>query len=104
MTSHRTLRAAALLSALLALSSSPTNSPAAAGTESAPRTVRPVGRDGHVLNLDFETGDLRDWTQVSGNAFNGQIKGVELAIADAAENADHLVTPEDAIRVAMARQ
>ena len=39
-----------------------------------------------------------------GNAFNGQVKGVQLAIAEAAENADHLVTPEDAIRIAMARQ
>jgi hypothetical protein len=39
-----------------------------------------------------------------GNAFNGTVKGVQLAIADAAENADHLVKPEDAIRVAMARQ
>src|SRR4029453_11051249 len=24
--------------------------------------IRPVGRDGHVLNLDFETGTLADWT------------------------------------------
>jgi arylsulfatase len=39
-----------------------------------------------------------------GNAFNGQVKGVQLAIADAAENSDHLVSPEDAIRIAMARQ
>jgi hypothetical protein len=39
-----------------------------------------------------------------GNAFNGTVKGVQLAIADAAENADHLVKPEDAIRVALARQ
>ena len=39
-----------------------------------------------------------------GNAFNGRVKGVQLAIADAAENADHLVKPEDAIRIAMARQ
>ena len=30
-----------------------------------------------------------------GNAFNGEVKGVQLAIADAAENADHLVDPED---------
>ena len=37
--------------------------------------IRPVGRDGHVLNLDFETGDLRDWT-ATGTAFNGQpLKG-----------------------------
>ena len=39
-----------------------------------------------------------------GNAFNGRVKGVQLAIADAAENVDHLVSPEDAIRIAMARQ
>jgi arylsulfatase len=39
-----------------------------------------------------------------GNAFNGRVKGVQLSIIDAAENADHLVNPEDAIRIAMARQ
>jgi arylsulfatase len=39
-----------------------------------------------------------------GNEFTGRVKGVQIAIADAAENADHLVSPEDAIRIAMARQ
>ena len=39
-----------------------------------------------------------------GNAFNGTVKGVQLAIADAAESPDHLVSPEDALRIAMARQ
>jgi arylsulfatase A-like enzyme len=39
-----------------------------------------------------------------GNAFNGKVKGVQLAIADAAENSDHLVKPEDALRIAMTRQ
>ena len=39
-----------------------------------------------------------------GNEFNGQVKGVEMAIADAAESVDHLIKPEDAIRIAMARQ
>jgi len=29
---------------------------------------------------------------------------VQIAIADAAENADHLVTPEQAVHIAMARQ
>ena len=33
--------------------------------------VRPKGLDGHVLNLDFEAGDLRDWT-ATGKAFAGQ--------------------------------
>ena len=37
--------------------------------------IRPAGRDGHVLNLNFETGDLTDWT-ATGTAFNGQpVKG-----------------------------
>jgi hypothetical protein len=35
-----------------------------------------------------------------GNAFNGTVKGVQLAIGDAAESSDHLVSPEDAIRIA----
>jgi arylsulfatase len=39
-----------------------------------------------------------------GNAFNGRVRGVQIAIADAAENADHLVSPEEAVRIAMARQ
>ena len=39
-----------------------------------------------------------------GNEFNGVIKGVQLAIAEDAKAADHLVTPEHAIAIAMARQ
>ena len=39
-----------------------------------------------------------------GNGFNGKVRGVQLAIAEAAEDSDHRISPEDAIRVAMARQ
>lgn len=39
-----------------------------------------------------------------GNAFNGTVRGIQLAIADIAEEADHMVAPEEAVRVAMARQ
>jgi len=39
-----------------------------------------------------------------GNEFSGRVKGVQLAIAKDAESVDHLVSPEDAIRIAMARQ
>ena len=39
-----------------------------------------------------------------GNAFNGQIRGVEIAIDEASDSADHMVSADDAIRVAMARQ
>jgi arylsulfatase len=55
-----------------------------------------VGKDGgSAVSPDYKPGN---------NAFNGKIKGIQLAIADAAENSDHLVKPEDAIRMAMARQ
>jgi hypothetical protein len=39
-----------------------------------------------------------------GNEFNGVIKGVQLAIAEDAVSVDHLVSPEKAIAIAMARQ
>ncbi len=39
-----------------------------------------------------------------GNEFSGRIKGVQLAIGSDAESLDHLVSPEDAVRIAMARQ
>jgi arylsulfatase len=55
-----------------------------------------VGKDGgSAVSPDYAAGN---------NAFNGKINGVQLAIADAAENSDHLIKPEDAIRMAMARQ
>lgn len=45
-------------------------------TAKAADGVLPIGEDGKPLNTDFESGDLRDWTQTSGNAFTGQpIKG-----------------------------
>jgi arylsulfatase A-like enzyme len=39
-----------------------------------------------------------------GNEFTGTIKGVQLAIAKDAESFDHLVSPEEAVRIALARQ
>jgi arylsulfatase len=38
------------------------------------------------------------------NGFTGRVKGVEISIAEAAENAAHQVSVEDALRVALARQ
>jgi len=38
------------------------------------------------------------------NRFNGTIKGIQLAITEGAESADHVVNPEDAIRLILARQ
>jgi len=55
-----------------------------------------VGEDsGAPVSPDYRSGD---------NAFNGQVKGVQLAIADAAESVDHLVDPQHALRIAMTRQ
>jgi arylsulfatase len=39
-----------------------------------------------------------------GNEFNGRVRGVQIAIAEAADSATHMVSPEEALRVAMARQ
>jgi len=55
-----------------------------------------VGMDGGApVSEDYGPGESR---------FNGRIKGIQLAIAEAAQDADHLISPEDALRVAMARQ
>jgi arylsulfatase len=55
-----------------------------------------VGEDsGAPVSPEYKAGD---------NRFNGEIRGIQLAIAEAAENADHLVKAEDAIRMALARQ
>jgi hypothetical protein len=39
-----------------------------------------------------------------GNEFTGRVKGVEIAIDAAAESVDHLIAPEEAVRIALARQ
>ena len=59
--------------------------------------------DGCDVGLDSGSPVSPDYGS-RGNEFNGEVKGVELAIAEAAETVDHLVQPEDAIRIAMARQ
>jgi arylsulfatase A-like enzyme len=38
------------------------------------------------------------------NKFTGRVKGVQIAVAAAAKDEDHVISPEDAVRVAMARQ
>ena len=39
-----------------------------------------------------------------GGAFNGEIAWVQIDVDDAAENVDHLITAEERLRIAMARQ
>jgi arylsulfatase A-like enzyme len=55
-----------------------------------------VGRDtGSPVSQDYKAAD---------NNFTGTVKGVQIAIAEDAVSLDHLVKPEEAIQMAMARQ
>jgi arylsulfatase A-like enzyme len=55
-----------------------------------------LGQDtGTPVTDDFGSG---------GMAFNGRIEWVELDIAEAAEDLDHLITPDERLRIVMARQ
>ncbi len=55
-----------------------------------------VGRDtGSSVSQDYKPTE---------NTFTGTVKGVQLAIAEDAVSLDHLVKPEDAVQMAMARQ
>ena len=61
----------ALRSLILLLTTLALLSPLAVADKPAPKGVLPAGADGKPLNLDFETGDLRDW-RAEGDAFKGQ--------------------------------
>jgi arylsulfatase len=55
------------------------------------------------LGSDTATQVSDDYT-ARGSEFTGTVKWVQIDIANAAENVDHLITPEERLRVAMARQ
>ncbi len=59
--------------------------------------------DGCDVGLDSGAPVSQDYGPQN-NEFNGKVKGVQIAIAEDAVNSDHLVSPEDAVRIAMARQ
>jgi hypothetical protein len=55
-----------------------------------------VGSDtASPVSDDYGTGD---------NAFNGEVLWVQIDLGEDAEDADHLIAPEERLRVAMARQ
>ena len=59
--------------------------------------------DGCDVGMDTGAPVAEDYTPEN-SVFTGRVKGVQLAVGDAAENSDHLVSPDEAIRLAMARQ
>jgi arylsulfatase len=59
--------------------------------------------DGCDVGVDTGSPVSQDYGP-QGNEFSGRVRGLQIAIADAAETLDHLVSPEEAIRIAMARQ
>jgi len=61
------------------------------------------GDDGCDVGVDTGAPVSPDYGS-RGNEFSGRVKGVQLAIAEDAVSVDHLISPEDAIRVARARQ
>jgi arylsulfatase len=75
------------------------------GQGDIPMTLAMVFSADDGLDVGVDTGSaVSEDYGPRGNEFNGRVKGVEIAIADAANEPTHMVDPEEAIRVAMARQ
>jgi hypothetical protein len=47
---------------------------------------------------------VSDDYEPSGSEFNGRVRWVQIDIDESAENVDHLITPEQRLRIAMVRQ
>jgi arylsulfatase len=77
--------------------------PAGAGKVAATAAMVFSADDGCDVGKDGGSAVSPDYGH-HGNAFNGTVRGVELAIAKGAESLDHLVKPEDALRIAMSVQ
>ena len=77
--------------------------PVGEGTVAATAAMIFSADDGCDVGVDTGSPVSEDYGP-HGNAFTGRVKGVQIAIAEAAESSDHLVSPEDAVRIAMARQ
>ena len=58
-----------------------------------------------TTDVGSDTGDARQRRlRAEDNAFNGRVEWVQIDIDEAAEDLDHLITPEERLRIAMARQ
>ncbi|MGB0962970.1 MAG: arylsulfatase, partial [Mycobacterium sp.] len=76
-----------------------------AGSGRVESTVPMIFSADETTDLGEDTGTaVSDDYAPGASTFNGKVKWVQLDIADAAENSDHLISPADRLRVAMARQ
>ena len=68
-------------------------------------TVPLIFSGDETTDLGEDTGTpVTDDLGPAGKRFNGRIQWVELDVDEAAEDLDHLITPEERLRIAMARQ
>ena len=76
-----------------------------AGSGRVEGTVPMLYSADETTDLGEDTGSAvsDDYTPESSN-FNGRVRWVQIDINDAAEDNDHLITPEERLRIAMARQ
>jgi len=59
--------------------------------------------DGCDVSIDTGSAVSEDYGP-HGNEFSGRVRGVQIALTDPSEIKNHMVSPEEAVRVAMARQ
>ena len=76
-----------------------------AGSGRVDSTIPMIFSADETTDLGEDTGtSVSDDYAPHASSFNGQVRWVQIDLADAAEDSDHLITPEQRLRVAMARQ
>ncbi|MFV2039447.1 MAG: arylsulfatase, partial [Acidimicrobiales bacterium] len=75
------------------------------GSGRVDRTVPMIFSADETTDLGEDTGTtVSDDYAPHASSFNGRVSWVQIDIAEAAEDEDHLITPEERLRIAMARQ
>jgi arylsulfatase len=75
------------------------------GSGSIPASVPLIFSGDETTDLGKDTGSpVSDDYSSEASTFNGTVDWVQIDIAEAAEDLDHLISPEERLRVAMARQ
>jgi len=76
-----------------------------AGSGRVDATIPMIFSADETTDLGEDTGtSVSDDYAPHASSFNGRVRWVQIDLADAARDADHLITPEQRLRVAMARQ